>query len=198
MSRKPIDQVIKGRDGTPRERVWKFIRGRREVFTVRTVGREAKVNHDIARTYLNSLASAGHISIKYQPDGEARGIIYKFYKGPVTAPRVRKDGSPVTQGSGQENMWRSMKMLNAFSTSELAVASSSDDVAVSEGTAKSYITMLVKAGYLRKVSEGPSRWVLLTSKRTGPLAPMVQRVKHVYDPNLKKVVWPFEDKGEPS
>ncbi|PHR52919.1 MAG: hypothetical protein COA47_17400 [Robiginitomaculum sp.] len=198
MSRKPIDQVVKGRDGTPRERVWKFIRGRKEAFTVRDISDAVKVNYGLSRPYLKSLVLAGYVGLVRLPQKVTDFTTYKFIKGPMTPPRVRKDGSPVTQGSGQENMWRSMKMLGAFSTSELAIASSSDEVTVSGGTASSYITMLVKAGYLRKVSEVPSRWVLLTAKRTGPLAPMVQRVKHVYDPNLKKVVWPLlVDGGTP-
>ncbi len=195
MSRKPIDQVTKGKKLPPRERVWKFIRGRKAAFTVRDISDNVKVDYGLSRPYLKSLVKAGYISIvNSAAPGEV--IQYKFIKGPVAAPRVRRDGSPVTQGAGQENMWRSMKMLNAFSAQELALAASADNVTVSTGTARSYICMLAKAGYLKKTGDEPARWVLLSTKRTGPLAPMVQRIKHVYDPNLKKVVWPVSSVGD--
>jgi ribosomal protein L28 len=34
-----------------------------------------------------------------------------------------------------------------------------------------------------------ARYKLLKSKNTGALPPMIQRTKHIFHPNLRKVVW---------
>ena len=53
---------------------------------------------------------------------------------------------------------------------------------------------LQRAGYLKvAVSKGPyrrARYMLIPARNSGPQAPLIQRIKQVYDPNLGKVVWP--------
>ncbi|MBL4800888.1 MAG: hypothetical protein JKY45_03270 [Emcibacter sp.] len=197
MSSKPIDQTTKGNVLPPRQSIWKFIRGRKDTFTTIDISNELKINLLQSRTYLKSLVKAGFIEVVDLPRNAAQPVSYKFIKGPMTAPRVRKDGSRVTQGSGQNNMWRTMKMAGKFTLPDLARAASTDEVTVSIEAAKGYVGMLTRAGYLRKISDKPSLWTLPICKRTGPLAPMIQRVKQVFDPNLNKVVWPV-DQGEKS
>jgi hypothetical protein len=95
-------------------------------------------------------------------------------------------------------MWRTMKMLAAFTPSDIAIHASTDDVSVNKSDAKDYIGHLHKAGYLtvtKKAKPGcnQARYRLLPSKNTGPHSPQVQRIKQVFDPNLNKVVWREDD-----
>lgn len=117
----------------------------------------------------------------------------------IEPPKVRKDGTEITMGKGREQMWLVMKVLADFSAIDLAVHASTGDTQVCESDAKSYIQYLHKAGYLVEVQPGKpgnrpgsgvkTRYRLVPQKYTGPRPPMVQRVKQVYDQNLKKVVW---------
>ncbi|WP_339863247.1 hypothetical protein [Paremcibacter congregatus] len=192
MSPKPIDQVVKGQNFMPRDRIWKWLRGHKKSFTAGDILRDLDIRNTLSLPYLNGLVRAGHITLEYQATKPGEPCVFKFLKGPMATPRVRQDGSPVKHGAGQDNMWRTMQMLTKFTAQDLAVTSSTEDVAVSVSTAKAYIVMLVRAKYLRKVGEKPSAWCLVPSKNTGYQAPMVQRVKSVFDPNLGKVVWPLE------
>lgn len=188
MSRQPIDQVTKGNNLPPRVQVWQYTRCSKVPFSARDIAEATGIDKTVSGPYLKSLANAGYLAIVDKRLGKP--IMFEFIKGPMPAPRVRPDGSPVKIGAGQENMWRSMKMLKSFSVEELAQTSTCDDVTVNSLTAKTYVFMLFRAGYLRKVSNNPDRWSLPMAKRTGPMAPMIQRIKQVYDQNLRKVVWP--------
>ena len=117
----------------------------------------------------------------------------------VEAPRLKRDGSPVTQGLGTEAMWRSMRIIGSFNGRELAAHASACGIEVKESTAKAYIIVLHAAGYLKVVEAAKlaspgkppaqARYVLAPGKYTGPRPPMIQRTKTLYDPNLAKVVW---------
>jgi hypothetical protein len=89
-----------------------------------------------------------------------------------------------------------MRILGVFSAFDLA-AVSSEDRPVSQAEAKDYVHWLYKAGYLsmaRKHSNKTvARYRLRPTRITGPKPPMIQRGKQVYDPNLKRVVWPVEE-----
>jgi hypothetical protein len=116
----------------------------------------------------------------------------------VDAPRVRKNGEQVTQGLNREQMWRTMRILNSFNATELGVTASTEDVQIIVNDAKDYIGHLHKAGYLVQTAlanngGGLARYRLFPTMNTGPRPPMVQRVKHVFDPNLNKIVWPVEE-----
>ena len=134
--------------------------------------------------------------------GQQKPIVYILMKDPgIEAPRVRKDGTEVTAGIGREQMWRSMRILGEFCATDLAaVSDQTRPVALNE--AKTYIYYLHKAGYLRCVRAAQNggrntpgalaRYRLIPTRYTGPKPPMIQSVKRVWDPNLKKVVWPPE------
>lgn len=154
------------------------------------------INDHTVKSYLTRLQRGGFITVvDTQPyKGVANRYIYELVRDAGRhAPRIKADGSPVTQGSGNDNMWRAMKVLGEFSYLELVAASNTGDVTVSPHSAKRYIQHLRTAGYLAVVRQGgpnkAARYRLLPSKNTGPLAPMVQRVHRVYDPNLKRIVW---------
>ncbi len=186
-----------------REALWAAMRRLRR-FTVRQVTEETRLGQDTARDYVRGLEAAGYLArVGTVATGSgtvgARAVVYELVRDVgVEAPRVRKDGTEVTQGRGREQMWRTMKVLGEFSARDLAVHASTEAHAVSLEDAKHYIRYLVKAGYVAVVlgrKGEPYRYRLLPSKNTGPRAPMIQRVRQVFDPNLGRVVWRSGDGG---
>lgn len=143
--------------------------------------------------YCRRLALAGYLT-------RDEAGTYTLVKDQPDAPRLRRDGTPAAEfGLGQEQMWRSMKMLAEFSPRDLAVAASTDEVKVAVSTATTYIKHLRIAGYLMVVAASrPSRgkpgggaqavYRLKPNMNTGPLAPQIQTTDYVFDPNTGKVM----------
>lgn len=116
----------------------------------------------------------------------------------VEAPRIRRDGSRVTMGLAQEQMWRALRMLRADTNArELAAHASTPSVPVHERAANDYLRMLATAGYLDCTAQGHgkgrggvlARYRLKADRNTGPKPPMICRTKVVFDPNLCQAVW---------
>ena len=205
--RKPAHLEMIGGKGS-RQRAWEEMRKRPEGFTCFKVARAAKVDDETLFTYLNSLQRGGFLTREDFPDmAIQKHSIYKIVKdNGIEAPRVTRDGKPVTQGLGTEAMWRSMRIIGEFNTTELAAHAATSGVTVTHETAKTYIGALFGAGYLLRVAEAKSRgfgkgqvqarYRLAPGKYTGPRPPMIQRTKQVYDPNLSKIVWKEEPKND--
>lgn len=208
MARKPIHLQAAGKL-TPRDRIWAAIRGLRQFapastfaeiadYVVKHAPAEAvtrRIDEDTIKTYVESLVRAGFVrrlnparSARYEP---ARFQIARDVG--IEAPRVTKAGKLVTQGGGREALWRSMKILKTFTRAELAQAASTASNKVDDEEANTYVYFLAKAGYLAVLKPGkphhPARYRFIQAKNTGPRAPQIQRVRHVYDPNLGAVVW---------
>ncbi|KIP19005.1 iclR helix-turn-helix domain protein [Burkholderia sp. MSHR3999] len=202
MPRKPAHLELTGGKG-PRQRVWEAIRSQADDFTAHAVVRASNIDKPTAQTYLQALERGGFI----ESVGERKAIgdrkHYKLVRDTgVEAPRLDRQGQPVMQSRGNENMWRTMRIMGEFSPRELALRASTPDVSVSDSAAQSYVKCLAHAGYLTVVDPGhayirgkgakQARYRLLPSKYTGPRPPMIQRTKAVYDPNLGKIVWQEE------
>lgn len=84
-------------------------------------------------------------------------------------------------------MWNSMRGLVEFSPRDISAHSTTPDVRVTEWTAKSYCSMLLRAGYLRvlkKAEPAAGRQAIYRLIRnSGPKPPQIQRIKQVFDPN---------------
>lgn len=155
------------------------------------------------RDYLNRLERAGIVGID-ETDPEMRYLAQD--PGPA-APRVRADGSAAREpGLGQDYLWRGMMMSpSGFTIKELAITSRTEEVSITLATARTYVRRLHQAGYLDLLSgvsgSFTAIYVLKRSMRTGPRAPMIQRVKAVWDPNLCRhvgVATANEDDGHAS
>lgn len=153
------------------------------------------VHRKTAADYIAALAAGGYIE-RRQEDGDGAGgkarLMLRLVKDAGHhAPRLRKDGTAVTQGAGVTNMWRSMRMLGKFSVLDLSLHSSTPAVRVTIETAKAYCGMLLSTGYLRVVQKAePVKGriaIYRLIRNDGPKAPMIQRVKQVYDPNTGRV-----------
>ncbi len=87
-----------------------------------------------------------------------------------------------------------MRMLRDFSYLDLVAAASTEETPLAMWTVKTYVIALCHAGYLRRVDKG--RYAFIAARFTGPRAPMIQRLKTVFDPNLQRIVWQQEAKDD--
>jgi len=188
MSCKPMNK----RNGLDtRQAVWKSI-VRLHHFTLRQLREETLLTIESVRDYLTGLEAAGYIARVEHEEANPGPVEWYLVKDiGVEAPRVRKDGTPVTQGQGRENMWNAMRIMRTFTALELAVAARTPECFVKEATAVDYAKHLCRAGYLARRPDGC--YVMLPTAYTGPLAPMIQRTKRVWDPNQCKVRWQSGD-----
>jgi len=183
MPRKPISELAGGQ--SPRQRIWANIRRQTTEFTWRDVS-PGDVVRRTAQPYLDSLVSAGYLALITT----APAACYLLVRdNGIEAPRVRKDGSEVTQGGGNEAIWGAISVLDTFNAHTLT-----DLSGAALGTVKHYCKFLEHAGYLTVVIKGKggsaaSTYRTVKSRITGPRAPMITRLKAVYDPNMHQIVW---------
>lgn len=189
MSRKPVDQSTNRDKPQGQDGVWAEIR-RLNIFTAAEIRHSTDIPKKTITDYIKRL-EAGHYVEKHGSFEETGRYILRRDAG-HHAPRIRPDGTPVTMGGGVQNMWRSMRMLGQFTPRDLALHSTTDSVTVSEETAKSYCSMLLKAQYLRvlqKAVPGKHQATYRFIRNTGPLPPQIQRVKQVFDLNIREVTY---------
>lgn len=196
--RKPAHIELSGGKG-PRQRVWEAIRKMRgAAFDLLDVN-PGDVPRETVRDYVLSLARAGHLETVGERRRQHDRRRYRLVRDAgVEAPRVRRDGTPVTQGLAQEQMWRTLRRLRGdISALELAAHAGTSAAPVSPVAADDYLRNLARAGYLAITVAGqgtgrggvPTRYRLLPERNTGARAPMVCRSQALYDPNLGRVVW---------
>lgn len=194
-----IDQMQKHKDSKLKgyESIWFHILEFKDAeFTIKDINLQTSIHESTVRDYLKRLIRAGYVQ-KLEGNKGSRGgnlkNIYIVIKPVLTAPRLTRNGTPAKSATGRDNMWRTMKMIGRFTKHDLAIYSSTDQCQVKVSTAGDYIKHMSKAGYIVEVSKKKgnvaSQYVFLQSKNTGPKAPMIQRVKNVYDPNIKEIVW---------
>jgi len=205
--RRPAHMELVGGKGS-RQRAWEAMRKSAGPFTCFQIARKAKVDDETLFTYLISLERGGFVECaKVEGKAIQKHALWTIVRdNGIEAPRVTREGKLVTQGLGTEAMWRSMRIIGEFNTTELAAHAEAAGVTVSQETAKTYIGALYGAGYLIRVAEAYSRgfgkgnvqarYRMAPGKYTGPRPPMIQRTKQVYDPNLGQVVWKEEPKND--
>ncbi|RRY17883.1 hypothetical protein EGJ57_16155 [Brucella anthropi] len=111
-------------------------------------------------------------------------------------PKVRRDGTVVEGVSKQKAMWNYIRMAgpSGFTAHDISVWATTDSNRIALPTAKSYVKVLAKAGYLIELVKGRSGnlgvYRLAPKMNTGPLPPMVLRTKAVFDQNQHEIVGP--------
>ncbi len=186
MSGRPADS-FNTKSGGFRAEIWAEIMELKQ-FHLKDLLKAVPADRKTISDYLLCLKNGGYL--KYESDNKNYHLIkpYRF------APRLRKNGSEVTIGRGNEQMWRTMAMLKNFDADELAINASTNDCIIKLNSCKSYIASLFQAKYLcmitpAKAGHNRARYKLLKSKITGPKPPMIMRSKFVFDPNIGKVIW---------
>ena len=195
MARKKVN-AMNGLDS--RDAVWALIR-QLKTFTVRQLREDTTLSMSSVRDYCQGLLVAGYLEEDLSVPPQlitGLGIQIKTYRlikdCGIDAPRVRKDGTIVTQGRNRVQMWRTMKVFKGrFSTRELAIHASLEECVIQESDAADYCKHLERAGYLFRVRSGA--YCFDKAMNTGPKPPMIQRGKEVWDQNKKKRMWPLED-----
>ncbi|MEP9372591.1 hypothetical protein [Mesorhizobium sp. KR1-2] len=203
MARQPIDQALQKRHPISRQAIWQAIRSKPEGFFYTDLERATRINRATIRSYVEALRAGGYVDA--EPAAKFAPVLFRLVRDVGhEAPRLRPDGAPVTQGASREQMWRTMKIALQFTAADLAVQASVPGSVVSDVDAKDYCKRLAAAGYLAVISKGraagrngtvPSVYRFVRSRDTGPLPPMVQRLKSVFDPNLNQVVWQEEPRA---
>ncbi|CCG07335.1 hypothetical protein [Pararhodospirillum photometricum] len=200
MGRLPVDEVARLSVRVPRGRqgIWQTIRalagGGGGAFTLPEVmARSAERSKETVRTYLRCL-EAGGIVVREGLAVDGGAMRYRLVADPgPEAPRLRRDGSPAALCLGTEQMWRVLRMASpGLDARELSVTASTEEHPVALGAAAAYLRALHHAGYLAVVEAGRpghkpgtgKRTVYRLTRCTGPLAPQIQRIRAVWDPNL--------------
>lgn len=194
--RKPAQlELIGGKP--PRQRVWEQLRKLRLRFRIYDVARLAEVDDETVKSYVQSLVAGGYV-VRLTDELFTEADYQLIKDQGIEAPRLTRDGKPVTQGLGQEAMWRCLRMLGAMDARQLAMHASSSGVEVKPAAARRYVQMLKKAGYLEVVDPCNRRLKKMETLRlisrmdSGPRPPQIQNVKTVYDPNWNRVVYAEE------
>ena len=177
MSRKPAHEL---RPNEKRQAIWEIIR-RDKAVTLRGIKSEVRLSLDTIRDYLYGLTAAGYLERTHT----ATSWQYTLIKdNGQEAPRVRKDGSPVTMGLAREKMWIAMGIRaqkgHTFTARDLTVGSTTE-VPVSEVDARCYCSVLCHMGRLIEVEPGgPGKLTIYRMPRgkwTGPKPVQIQRTK---------------------
>ncbi|WP_140941445.1 hypothetical protein [Prosthecodimorpha hirschii] len=161
----------------------------RPVALAEILARLADTDHRTVRGFMRTLAAAG--LVEALPGSPAR---WRVLKRPTQLPSLTRDGQRVASKSQQ--MWNTIRALPTFTAAEVAIAASIEDSIVQLNTAKTYVSLLSAAGYLKIDRAGgpgrPAVYRLKPSMNTGPLPPKILRTKLVYDPNRNEIVGPAE------
>lgn len=177
-----------------RERIWAKIRANK-TFSASSISIAVKgISKSSVHHYLKCLLAGGYIA----QEPNIKPVMYKLVNDcGIDAPRLRKDGTAVTQGVINENLWRTMKILKTFDWMDLSRVASTEATVVKPDTAKHYIDALYKGGYLMVMRESNpgTRAVYRFNSRmnTGNRAPKIMRDKSLYDPNLDRIVYKTGD-----
>lgn len=195
MARKPAQLEMAGGKGL-RQRVWERIRllGKGVAFDILDISHGGECTTTV-REYVLSLEAGKFITAVKRPKqiklGDRVTWILVNDVG-VDAPRIDRNGQPIKMGMAQQQMWQTLRRNPGdINARELSSYASTSEVEVHERAANLYLRALRIAGYLEATTEGGpgrlARYRLVTN--TGPKAPMIQRTKAIYDPNLDEITW---------
>lgn len=125
----------------------------------------------------------------------SRTVIFRIVERQTATPKVRRDGTVIEGVSKNRAMWNYMRTnagAQSFTAQDIVAWASTDDTPINIESAKSYIAALARAGYLIELVKGtPGKlgsWRLAPHMNSGPLPPMILRIKAVFDQNRHEIV----------
>ena len=144
--------------------------------------------------YLRSLVQAGAVaevgSRKTSANRDAK--LYRVNLNSTADPVARTCALPAQPGPVQTQIWTAMRGMGGFTSQELAVQASTDDVGVTRAAARDYAQALAQAGYLQELAprkgRKPAVLRLKPSMNTGPVPPAVLSAGGVFDRNRNLVI----------
>lgn len=159
-------------------------------FTIRDVAEHCGArSENTVECYVHACAREGHLDVVGErPPATPTGRPFKLYAVKVTerleAPFEKADRTPKL-GAAHQQLWTAMRALPRFTTRELAVLASTDEVAISSDTARIFCWKLEQAGYLQDLGKD-GRWRVLRirpGKSTGPIPPAITGKGEVIERN---------------
>ena len=206
--RRPVDVQAASGFLAVRDQIWAAVRARHALgrpFTRADIAFDTKASEGTVRSYMERLAAGKYLTpTERQPRSENGGGQFRFTPyvlardAGLEAPRLRADGTLGTQGGSNERIWRTAKILREFDARDLclAIAAAKPERPVDLVAAKNYLAHLARARYIRCIAAARggngrslARYRFVPAMNTGPRAPMVQRTRAIFDPNLNQVVW---------
>jgi hypothetical protein len=144
------------------------------------------------RQIVDTLVRGGLASVVHRGPQPGNGRLVNFFRltsRPAECPRVSRKGEILPE-TERETLWRTMKMLKAFTAVELAELASSEQRRVSPSTAAEYLRILQSAGVVAAMRKGipnhPTRYRLV--QNLGARAPRTLHASLVFDPNSRTVL----------
>jgi hypothetical protein len=191
VSRVPVAEQAAAAGGKPwgRRAVWAAVRELKQFTRIELRMAIPHVSAGIVSAYLGALMRGGYVKAGGKVPGPTRGngerlVQYQLVNDiGVDAPRLRRDGRPLPP-TAQQNMWLAIKIEQWFTVADLAVTASTEETPIPLETAAVYVRHLYDAGYLERRDV---RYRLINN--TGGYAPMIQKMKIMFDPNLNQLVW---------
>lgn len=188
-------------------RLWAALRKHKaRVLDINLLSDYANVDPEAARFHLDGWINAGIVErTEGKKVGASRQYLYQLLRDMgVDAPLVKADGSPLELGIKNANMWRTMRMLKTFDFRAVEAHASTSAQPVTLETVRTYVRALQQAGYLTLVKPAQGKGknatrkpaVYFLAKDTGPKAPMIQKLRTVFDQNLNKIMWQEEAGNE--
>ena len=174
---------------------WKVVRELTEAdskahFTIADIdGKSNRVSYHTVRNFVKLLVNAG-IAKKIGERFPNMENIYCLLRRPVDTPVLSKSGK-TTRGQVQQNLWNTMTTVlkRGFTTNELALYASTDDLPITLGSARAYVKALNRAGLLVvKGNKARPTYRVKPSFNTGPKAPKVLQSKVVFDANTETII----------
>jgi hypothetical protein len=176
--------------------MWTMMRETKGAFTGAQIAARTGDHIDTVMTFLKALVKGKYLRTMPSPDAPVTRHVSLCLVHDIgrIMPPIRSDGSIGVRGLKQANMWRTIKMLKGiFTARDLMMAAAQPTASVTLDEARDYLSNLSLAGYVHAIERGGpnrlTRYVFNSSRNTGPLAPMVQRCRSVFDQNECRVVW---------
>ncbi|MCW5720403.1 MAG: hypothetical protein KIS86_04595 [Devosia sp.] len=179
-------QLPRGDDG-----IWSLILQfdeRQGLWSASDLNGAANMDDGTIRDFLRRLLKAGRIERAgdrpARPPSRNKVVLYRLVVRSLEAPRLRRDGTEYPEPA-TERMWRVMRMLKAFSATDIAEATP-----VKKATAERYLRELAACEESplrseRSVGKGVRYFV---APAVGPKAPKVLRGHVVFDPNTRRLL----------
>lgn len=187
MARRPI-QIERTGQRTPRERMWAAMLKLSRFQPVQLHAEAHPATARAVQSYIECLSKGGFINAVDEAPTKYR--LWEVIKRQARAPMLDREGKELKPALGNLAMWRAMKVRKVFDAGQIATDATQGGVSCSLASAKAYVTVLLRCGYLRVDAKSRPGTLarLRLIKDTGPLPPAVTRAKALFDRNTGELL----------
>ncbi len=158
--------------------IWEAIINKQgQTFTVKDLAAQVKAPVRSVYNYTKLLKDNGFIA-------STGASLYCQKIKQLEVPKFKRDGT-VAGEDARQTLWRTMLMLKDFDIAHLVRSASLENIEIKADYARIYADDLANVGILRKLKAGKIPSYKLVNNLGGK-APIVKRIKVVFDPNSGK------------